>query len=116
LYESLDSAEFSSDSHVSREPRDRLRPTRGDDRAEHLPAGARQAKTGDKFADVLMSGYECGSTILTSNLALDDRPKLLSDAVAVTPVLDRLMHRGHLRENIVRKLMLAGFEITAAQQ
>jgi DNA replication protein DnaC len=51
---------------------------------------------GDELADVLMSRYEKLSTILTSNRPVDDWPKLLGDAVVVTPLLDRVMHRGHL--------------------
>lgn len=56
-----------------------------------LPANA-----GDELADVLMSRYEKLSTIITSNRPIDDWPKLLGDAVVVTPLLDRLMHRGHM--------------------
>lgn len=56
-----------------------------------LPANA-----GDELADVLMSRYEKLSTVITSNRSIDDWPKLLGDAVVVTPLLDRLMHRGHL--------------------
>lgn len=56
-----------------------------------LPAGA-----GDELADVLMSRYEKLSTIITSNRPLDDWAKLLGDVVVVTPLLDRLMHHGHL--------------------
>jgi DNA replication protein DnaC len=56
-----------------------------------LPANA-----GDELADVLMSRYEKLSTVITSNRLIDDWPKLLGDAVVVTPLLDRLMHRGHL--------------------
>jgi DNA replication protein DnaC len=56
-----------------------------------LPANA-----GDELADVLMSRYEIGSTIITSNRVIDDWPKLLGDVVVVTPLLDRLMHHGHL--------------------
>jgi DNA replication protein DnaC len=51
---------------------------------------------GDELADVLMSRYEKLSTVITSNRPIDDWPKLLGDAVVVTPLLDRLMHRGHL--------------------
>jgi PAS domain S-box-containing protein len=51
---------------------------------------------GDELADVLMSRYEKASTLITSNRALDDWAKLLGDAVVVTPLLDRLMHHGHL--------------------
>lgn len=56
-----------------------------------LPAGA-----GDEFADVLMSRYEKASTIITSNRGLDDWAKLLGDVVVVGPLIDRLMHHGHL--------------------
>lgn len=56
-----------------------------------LPSNA-----GDELADVLMSRYEKLSTVITSNRQIDDWPKLLGDAVVVTPLLDRLMHRGHL--------------------
>ena len=51
---------------------------------------------GDELADVLMSRYEKRSTIVTSNRPLDDWAKLLGDVVVVTPLLDRLMHHGHL--------------------
>ncbi len=51
---------------------------------------------GDEIADVLMSRYERLSTIITSNRTLDDWAKLLGDVVVVTPLLDRLMHHGHL--------------------
>jgi len=52
---------------------------------------------GDELADVLMGRYEKLSTIISSNRAVDDWPKLLGgDVVLVTPLLDRLMHRGHL--------------------
>jgi DNA replication protein DnaC len=56
-----------------------------------LPANA-----GDELADVLMSRYEKASTIITSNRPIDDWGNLLGDPVVVTPLLDRLMHRGHL--------------------
>ncbi len=51
---------------------------------------------GDELADVLMSRYEKTSTIITSNRPFEDWAKLLGDAVVVTPLLDRLMHHGHL--------------------
>jgi DNA replication protein DnaC len=54
------------------------------------------AQAGDELADVLMSRYEKGATIITSNRPLDDWPRLLGDVVVVTPLLDRLMHHGHL--------------------
>ena len=51
---------------------------------------------GDELADVLMARYEKASTILTSNRPLEDWTRLLGDVVVVTPLLDRLMHHGHL--------------------
>ena len=56
-----------------------------------LPANA-----GDKLADVLMSRYEKLSTVITSSRNVDNWPKLLNEAVVVTPLLDRVMHRGSL--------------------
>jgi DNA replication protein DnaC len=51
---------------------------------------------GDELADLIMSRYEKSSTLITSNREIDDWAKLLGDAVIVTPLLDRLMHHGHL--------------------
>jgi DNA replication protein DnaC len=56
-----------------------------------LPANA-----GDELADVLMSRYEKLSTLITSNRSFEDWGKLLGDVVVVAPLLDRLMHHGHL--------------------
>jgi DNA replication protein DnaC len=56
-----------------------------------LPANA-----GDELAEVLMNRYEKASTIITSNRPLEDWAKLLGDAVIAGPLLDRLMHHGHL--------------------
>jgi len=51
---------------------------------------------GDELADLLMSRYEKASTVITSNRPFDDWAKLLGDVVVVTPLLDRLLHHGHL--------------------
>ena len=51
---------------------------------------------GDELADVLMSRYERRSTLLTSNRPFEDWGKLLGDVVVAAPLLDRLMHHGHL--------------------
>ena len=56
-----------------------------------LPANA-----GDELAEVVMNRYEKASTIITSNRSLEDWAKLLGDAVIAGPLLDRLMHHGHL--------------------
>ncbi|MDH3288947.1 MAG: IS21-like element helper ATPase IstB [Betaproteobacteria bacterium] len=51
---------------------------------------------GDELAEVLMNRYEKASTIITSNRPLEDWAKLLGDVVIAGPLLDRLMHHGHL--------------------
>lgn len=56
-----------------------------------LPSGA-----GDELAEVIMSRYERASTIITSNRPFDDWAKLLGDVVVLAPLLDRIMHHGHL--------------------
>lgn len=56
-----------------------------------LPVGA-----GDELADILMSRYEKAATIITSNRVIEDWGTLLGDVVVVAPLLDRLMHHGHL--------------------
>lgn len=54
------------------------------------------AQAGEELADVLMSRYEKGATMLTSNRPIEDWATLLGDVIVVTPLLDRLMHHGHL--------------------
>lgn len=54
------------------------------------------APAGDELTEVLMSRYEKASTIVTSNRPVDDWARLLGDTMVVTPLLDRLMHHGHL--------------------
>lgn len=51
---------------------------------------------GDELADVLMSRYEKSAVIITSNRSVDDWGRLLGDVVVVAPLLDRIMHHGHL--------------------
>ena len=41
-------------------------------------------------------GYERTSTLLTSNRPVEDWGKLLGDSAAVTAMLDRLLHHGHV--------------------
>jgi DNA replication protein DnaC len=50
----------------------------------------------DELQEILMNRYEKKSTIITSNRIIDDWGKLLDDVVLVGPMLDRLMHHGHL--------------------
>ena len=54
------------------------------------------AHAGDELTEVLMTRYEKASSMITSNRPLDDWTPLLGDLVVVTPLLDRLMHHGHL--------------------
>ena len=54
------------------------------------------AQAGEELADVLMSRYEKGATMLTCRRGGEDWATLLGDVVVVTPLLDRLMHHGHL--------------------
>ena len=63
---------------------------------DDLFLGKLPAHAGVELADVLMSRYEKASTIITSNRPLEDWGRLLGDVVVVTPLLDRLMHHGHL--------------------
>jgi DNA replication protein DnaC len=42
------------------------------------------------------SRHDRASTLVTSNRPVDDWGKLLGDAAAVSAMLDRLLHHGHL--------------------
>ena len=44
----------------------------------------------------IMRRYERASTLLTSNRPVEDWGKLLGDVAAVTAMLDRLLHHGHV--------------------
>jgi len=87
----------------------------------------------EDLLEIVMRRYERASTLLTSNRPVDDWGKLLGDSAAVTAMLDRLLHHGHvlkcgprswrtktdlpLQEDGVkqpspRPLSLAGFEVT----
>ena len=46
--------------------------------------------------EIVMRRYERTSTLLTSNRPVDDWGKLLGDSAAVTAMLDRLLHHGHI--------------------
>lgn len=51
---------------------------------------------GDELADILMSRYEKATTVISSNRMIEDWGALLGDVVVAAPLLDRLMHHGHL--------------------
>ena len=46
--------------------------------------------------EIVMRRYERASTLLTSNRPIEDWGKLLGDAAAITAMLDRLLHHGHV--------------------
>jgi len=50
----------------------------------------------EDLLEIVMRRYERASTIVTSNRPVDDWGKLLGDAAAVSAMLDRLLHHGHL--------------------
>jgi DNA replication protein DnaC len=50
----------------------------------------------EELLEIVMRRYEPASTLLTSNRPVDDWGKLLGDSAAVTAVLDRLLHHGHV--------------------
>jgi len=51
---------------------------------------------GEDLLEIVMRRYERTSTLLTSNRPIDDWGKLLGDTAAVTAMLDRLLHHGHV--------------------
>ena len=54
------------------------------------------ATAAEELLEIVMRRYERASTLLTSNRPIDDWGKLLGDTAAVTAMLDRLLHHGHV--------------------
>ena len=50
----------------------------------------------EDLLEIVMRRYERASTVLTSNRPVEDWGKLLSDTAAVSSMLDRLLHHGHV--------------------
>jgi DNA replication protein DnaC len=50
----------------------------------------------EELLEIVMRRYERASTLMTSNRPVDDWGKLLGDTAAVTAMLDRLLHHGHV--------------------
>src|SRR6516225_8933921 len=50
----------------------------------------------EDLLEIIMRRYERASTVVTSNRPVEDWGKLLGDAAAVSAMLDRLLHHGHL--------------------
>jgi DNA replication protein DnaC len=54
------------------------------------------ATAAEDLLELVMRRYERASTMITSNRPVDDWGKLLGDTTAVTALLDRLLHHGHV--------------------
>jgi DNA replication protein DnaC len=50
----------------------------------------------EDLLEIVMRRYERASTLLTSNRPVEDWGKLLGDIAAVSSMLDRLLHHGHV--------------------
>jgi DNA replication protein DnaC len=50
----------------------------------------------EELLEIVMRRYERTSTFLTSNRPVEDWGKMLGDSAAVTAMLDRLLHHGHI--------------------
>jgi DNA replication protein DnaC len=50
----------------------------------------------EDLLEIIMRRYERASTLLTSNRPVEDWGKVLGDTAAVSSMLDRLLHHGHL--------------------
>lgn len=50
----------------------------------------------EDLLEIIMRRYERCSTVLTSNRPVEDWGKLLGDVAAVSAMLDRLLHHGHV--------------------
>jgi len=50
----------------------------------------------EDLLEIVMRRYERASTLMTSNRPVDDWGKLLGDSAAVSAMLDRLLHHGHV--------------------
>jgi len=50
----------------------------------------------EDLLEIIMRRYERASTLLTSNRPVEDWGKLLGDVAAVTAMLDRILHHGHI--------------------
>jgi DNA replication protein DnaC len=56
----------------------------------------------EELLEIIMRRYECASTMLTSNRLVEDWGKMLGDAAAVSAMLDRLLHHGHVLNYVPR--------------
>lgn len=54
------------------------------------------ATAAEDLLEIILRRYERASTLLTSNRPVEDWGKLLGDVAAVTAILDRILHHGHV--------------------
>jgi DNA replication protein DnaC len=54
------------------------------------------ATAAEDLLEIIMRRYEQASTLLTSNRPVEDWGKLLGDSAALSAMLDRLLHHGHV--------------------
>ena len=54
------------------------------------------ATAAEDLLEIVMRRYERASTLMTSNRPVEDWGRLLGDSAAVTAMLDRLLHHGHV--------------------
>ena len=50
----------------------------------------------EELLEIIMRRYERASTMITSNRPVEDWGELLGDSAAITAMLDRLLHHGHV--------------------
>jgi hypothetical protein len=53
---------------------------------------------GDNLYEIIRQRYERGSTIITSNRAIEEWPPLFGDLLLASAALDRLLHHAHVIE------------------
>ena len=58
----------------------------------------------EDLVEIVMRRDERASTLLTSNRPVEDWEKLLGDVAAVSSILDRILHHGHVLKCRPRKL------------
>ena len=58
--------------------------------------GAVTLTAAEELLEIIMRRYERASTLITSNRPVEDWGKLLGDSAAVSAMLDRLLHHGHV--------------------
>src|SRR5947199_9466640 len=57
----------------------------------------------EELLEIVMRRYGRASTLATSNRPVEDWGKLLGDTAAVTAMLDRLLHHGHILQCAPRR-------------